>query len=149
MRRLALLLLMALSGDVLACENKHKTSIDDVVFDLIDSNTADLDNQLRTMYDCKYAFEMLLGSKGYERMHLISGAMPATPVGTDGKSIAGIVLVGFILEADGSPSDPVILRTVDERLSKIALGSVMTLKYQPWRFNGKVVRALGVQVYEF
>ena len=101
------------------------------------------------LYECKYAFAMLLAPNGYESMHLISGGMPKTPVGVDGKSVTGIVLVGFILEANGSPSDPVILRSADDRLAKIALDDVITLKFRPSRFNGKVVRALGVQVYEF
>jgi hypothetical protein len=149
MRPLALLLMMALSSEVLACGKETKPPVNDVVFDLIEPESAELDNQLRAMYECKYAFAMLLSPKGYERMHRISGAMPETPAGADGKPIAGIVLVGFILEADGTPSDPVILKSADERLSKIALGHVTTLKYQPSKFNGKVVRALGVQVYEF
>jgi hypothetical protein len=47
------------------------------------------------------------------------------------------------------PSDPVILQSADERLSRIALDHVLTLQFQPSKFNGKVVRALGVQVYSF
>lgn len=90
MRRLAFLLLIALSSEVLACENKLRPSIDDVVFDLVDPDTVELDNQLRAKYQCKYAFAMLLASNGYERMHLISRSPPGTTVDAANQPVYGV-----------------------------------------------------------
>jgi hypothetical protein len=148
-RLFALFLVVALSSEVLACETTPARSVEDVVFNRVTPETAELDQRLQAMYGCKYVFAMLLDSKGYEPMRLTSGAMPETPTDAGGNAVTGIVLIGFILDTTGFPSDPVVLKSADERLSEIALSHVVRLRFQPSKLNGKVVRSLGVQVYDF
>jgi hypothetical protein len=149
MLRLFLFLAVAFSSEVLACESRPASAVEDVVFNRVVAETAELDQELQTMYGCKYVFAMLLDSSGYEPMRLTSGAMPETPTDAEGHPVAGVVLIGFILETTGIPSDPVVLKSGDERLARIALGHVVKLRFQPSKLNGKAIRSLGVQVYGF
>jgi hypothetical protein len=151
MGRLLLILFLSVgvSYDVPACENKQKHSVEDVVFNHVTPETIEIDRQLQASYECKYVFAMLLDSTGYEPMHLLSGTMPDTPTDAQGNRIAGVVLIGFVLQTIGTPSDPVVLKSDDERLAKIALEHVVGLKFRAARFKGRAVRALGLQVYGF
>jgi hypothetical protein len=146
-----LLLLLGWSGMSFACGDSPKAqpSVGDVVFNRISPESVALDRKLQEMYGCKYPFAMIFSSAGYDPMRLLSGSQPATPKDESGVPITGRVLVGFVLNTDGSPVDPVVLESGDERLSKLALEHVVGLKYQSARFKSRPVRALGVQVYQF
>jgi hypothetical protein len=120
-----------------------------VVFNNISPQTMELDQELQGKYGCKYAFAMLFGSEGYTPMKLVSGSQPPTPADADGAPITGTVMVGFVLNTDGAPVDPVVLKSAHDRLAKIAVVHVLSLRYSPSQFNARPVRSLGIQVYQF
>lgn len=145
-----LLVLLGWPGLSFACDKSTaQASVEDVVFNHISPESAPLDHKLQEMYGCKYAFAMMFTSAGYEPGRLLAGSQPATPTDATGTPITGVVLVGFVLNTDGSPIDPVLLESGDARLSKLALENVVSLKYQPAHFNSRLVRSLAVQVYQF
>ena len=149
-RLLVLLSLLFASGVTLACDKPAKEpSVDDVVFNNISPQTMELDQEVQSRYGCKYPFAMLFSSDGYTPMKLVSGSQPATPTDATGAPITGTVLVGFVLNMDGVPVDPVVLKSQDDRLATIAMDHVVRLRYTPSQFNGRTVRSLGVQVYQF
>ena len=56
-------------------------------------------------------------------------------------NVQGRVIVGFIVEKDGSVSNPKIIRGVDSALDKEAIRIVMSMpKWTPGRQNGRNVR---------
>jgi Gram-negative bacterial TonB protein C-terminal len=150
MKRLWILVLILASGSALACAKPAKDSAaEDVVFNNISPQTMELDQELQGKYGCKYAFAMLFSSEGYTPMKLVSGSQPPTPADAAGEPITGAVLVGFVLNTDGVPVDPVVLKSTDDRLAKIALEHVGGLRYSPSQFKARPVRSLGIQVYQF
>ena len=82
-------------------------------------------------------------------MKLIAGEMPPTPADADGKPITGRVLVGFVLNVDGTLQAPVVLQSADERLSEVAKAHVLELSFLPAKFDSRVVRAIGAHAYDF
>ncbi len=143
-------LLAAQLAPASACENTPpEQSVEDVVFNHITSQTAAMDEKLQGLYGCKYAFAMVFDSTAYESMRLISGKQPPTPTDGGGKPIMGVVLIGFVLNVDGTPSDPVVVQSENDALSKVALEHVLGLRFQPAKYKSRVVRSLGVQAYIF
>jgi protein TonB len=55
-------------------------------------------------------------------------------------SLEGRVVVRIVVNLDGSPSDPSILRSVSEVLDKEAIRAVMLQKFKPGRQRGRPVR---------
>ena len=151
MRYLALAIMLAATvGPAVACESTPPNqSVDDVVFNHITAQTAAMDEKLQSLYDCKYVFAMVFESSDYESMRLISGKMPLTPTNDEGKPLTGMVLIGFVLNTDGVPSDPVVVQSESDELSKIALEHVLGIRFQPAKYKSRVVRSLGVQAYIF
>jgi hypothetical protein len=150
MRCVWVLALLLASGGAFACGKPTKEpSVEDVVFNNITPQTMQLDQELQGKYGCKYAFAMLFSSEGYTPMRLVSGSQPPTPTDAAGAPITGTVLVGFVLNTDGVPVDPVLLKSEDERLAKVALEHVAGLRYSPSQFKARPVRSLGIQVYQF
>ncbi|WP_342315547.1 energy transducer TonB [Lysobacter sp. FW306-1B-D06B] len=148
-QRWAFCMLLAWPGCVLACEKQSQPSVDDVVFNRVTPETSRLDMELQERYGCKYPFAMIFSSAGYQPMSLLAGAQPATPNDESGSPVTGTVLIGFVLNADGTPIDPLVLKSDDDRLSKLAMDHVTTLRYRPAQFNSRTVRSLGIQVYQF
>ena len=145
-----LLVLLGWSGLSVACDKPAaQASVGDVVFNHISPESAPLDHKLQEIYGCKYAFAMIFSSAGYEPGQLLAGSQPVTPTDETGTPITGAVLVGFVLDTDGSPVDPVVLESGDSRLSQLALAHVVGLKFKPAHFNSRLVRSLAVQVYQF
>ena len=150
MKRLWVLILVLASGAAFACDKSAKEpSVEDVVFNNISPQTMELDQELQSKYGCKYPFAIIFSSEGYEPMSLVGGSQPPTPTDDAGAPITGEVLIGFVLNTDGTPVDPVVLRSQDERLAKIAAEHVTGLRYKPSQFKSRPVRSLGIQVYQF
>lgn len=132
------------------CDTQEpESSVDDIVFNNVTSDSLPLDQQLMALYECRHVFAMIIDSSDWTPMHLVSGRQPSPPVDHAGKPVSGTVLIGFILDKKGVPSDPVVLKSDDKRLDEIALHHVTTLRFEPAKFKGKVVNSLGVQVYQF
>lgn len=52
----------------------------------------------------------------------------------------GVVVVQFIVEADGSVTEAVAVRSPDKRLSRAALATVRSAQFEPGRQRGEPVR---------
>ena len=150
MKRLLFLTLLLAPNLAFSCEQPvAEPGVEDVVFNNISPQTMELDQELQERYGCKYPFAMLFSSEGFVPMRLLSGTQPATPTDESGAPITGMVLIGFVLNTDGVPVDPVVLRRPDDRLAKIAVEHVNGLRFSPSQFKTRPVRSLGIQVYEF
>ena len=124
-------------------------SAEDAVYINVTPETMELDEALQAAYRGRYDLEVVSESPAYEPMKLIAGEMPPTPADADGKPITGRVLVGFVLNVDGTLQDPVVLQSADERLSEVAKAHVLELSFLPAKFDSKVVRAIGAHAYDF
>lgn len=64
------------------------------------------------------------------------------PVAAQENGVQGRVIVRFVIEKDGTVTNPVVVRSVDSDLDKEALRLVKKMpKWQPGKLNGVVVRS--------
>lgn len=64
------------------------------------------------------------------------------PVAAQENGVQGRVIVRFVIEKDGTVTNPVVVRSVDPDLDKEALRLVKKMpKWQPGKLNGVVVRS--------
>lgn len=61
------------------------------------------------------------------------------PMAAQRAGIDGMVVVRVVIQPDGTPSDPILLRTAHDLLDKEALRAVMELEFSPGRQRGKAV----------
>ena len=54
--------------------------------------------------------------------------------------VQGLVVVQFVVEPDGVPSHPVVLRSANALLDEAAVEAVMQLRFKPGKQRGKAVR---------
>ena len=54
--------------------------------------------------------------------------------------VSGMVVVQFVVEPDGTPSHPVVMRSANALLDEAALAAVMQLRFKPGKQRGKAVR---------
>ncbi len=61
------------------------------------------------------------------------------PDGARADGVEGRVILQFVVRADGSMTDPVVVRSPDPRLSRAALGALARLRFEPGRQRGRPV----------
>lgn len=61
------------------------------------------------------------------------------PMAAQRAGIDGMVIVRVVIQPDGTPTDPILLRTAHDLLDKEALRAVMELEFSPGRQRGKAV----------
>ena len=97
----------------------------------------------------KYTIKEITDSPAYTDAKAISGSSPQSAKSDSGEELKGYVLIAYVVSAEGTAVDPVILKTTDERLNKIGLGAMTDWRFQPARLNGKAIPITAAQEFNF
>jgi hypothetical protein len=111
--------------------------------------SAALDRAIKRAYLGRYEIVDTAGASGYVEPQPLRGELPSSASDAAGRPLDGYVLAVYIVGADGIVADPVILRTTDERLSKVATDAMSHWRFTPGRVDGSPVATTAAQEFEF
>ena len=83
------------------------------------------------------------------RPQIISQAVPAYPLPLAGRGLRGTAIIGWVIEADGSPSHVQILEASNRYFGDAAKTAVEKWRFTSALFQGKTVAISSTQLFEF
>lgn len=108
-----------------------------------------LDKAIKAAYSAKYTILDTSRREGYSEPEATAGDLPKYTADEQGQFIAGYVLVAYIVTAEGLVSEPAVLKSNDERLSKVALEAMTHWRFSPGKLNGVAVATTAAQEFNF
>jgi hypothetical protein len=108
-----------------------------------------LDRAIKDAFAAKYTIVDTSRAAGYAEPDATAGDLPKTATDEQGQYLAGYVLVAYIVTADGLVAEPVVLKSNDERLSKVALDAMAHWRFTPGKLNGVAVATTAAQEFNF
>ena len=110
---------------------------------------ATLDRVIKETYGARYTIIDTGSGSGYAGPTATAGALPTTAASQSGEPLSGYVLAAYIVSAAGLVSDPVILRSTDERLGAAAAEAMSHWRFTPGTLNGAPVASTAAQEFTF
>jgi hypothetical protein len=109
----------------------------------------ELDRSIRQAYSSTYTIVDTNTAAGYAEPRAIAGDLPKYVRDKDGQLISGYVLVTYIVTADGSVADPVMVKWSDERLCRVAVEAMANWHFMPGTLKGVAVATTAAQEFNF
>jgi hypothetical protein len=120
-----------------------------IVYDHITKEGDAFDAAVNAALEKKYTIKEITDSPDYTDAKAISGSAPQSAKSDSGEDLKGYVLIAYVVSAEGTAVDPVVLKTTDERLNKTALGAMADWRFQPARLNGNAIPITAAQEFNF
>jgi len=121
-----------------------------VVYNLLTKGGEDHLQLLHRVYGVKYTVvDIDLDDKKYVRAVPVRGSLPSTPRDEEGHPITGYVFVLYVIDKEGLPKDPYVMKSTDSRLSETALRSMGGWKLKSGMYNGEGVSVMSGQEFKF
>jgi TonB family protein len=137
-----LLFLLAIAASVDAADKP-------TVYNHVTKEAADIDAQVSAVYATKFTITDIRDDSTYTRPRVTEGSLPRLATSADGKPLGGYVLVAFVIGLDGRVTDPVVLKTTDERLNTVATKALEGWRLEPAMLNGAAIATTGAQEFTF
>ena len=121
------------------------------VYNRVHGEFTDLDKQFVAAYEAKFTVVNLRDEDAaqYTPPEATAGELPRTFRMGDGKFLGGDLLVGFVISPEGRVTDPVILKSSDQRLNAAALKAMEEWRFKPAKVNGSIVATSAAQNFSF
>jgi hypothetical protein len=108
-----------------------------------------IDQAIKAVFGKKYAVVDTSRKAGYAEPEATAGDLPKSASDKGGQAIQGYVLAIYIVTAEGLVSDPFIVKSSDQRLSRVALESMADWRFTPGTLNGTAVATTAAQEFNF
>lgn len=121
------------------------------VYNRVHGEYTELDKQFVAAYEAKFTVVNVRDEDAaqYTPPEPTEGELPRTFRTGDGKFLGGDVLAGFVISPEGRVTDPVILKSSDQRLNAPALKAMEEWRFKPGKVNGSVVATSAAQNFSF
>lgn len=121
-----------------------------IVYNNLDGDgSQELDRAIKQAYSAKYTLVDTRRADGYVEPNATAGDLPKDAVDAAGRHLAGYVLAVYIVGQDGLVDDPVVLKTTDGRLSRVALDAMARWRFMPGQLGGAPVATTAAQEFNF
>jgi Gram-negative bacterial TonB protein C-terminal len=121
-----------------------------VVYNNMDGDGAvGIDQAIKAVFGRKYAIVDTGRKAGYAEPDATAGELPKSARDKGGQALQGYVLAIYIVTAEGVVSDPFIVKTTDQRLSRVAMEAMADWRFTPGTLNGAPVATTAAQEFNF
>jgi len=119
------------------------------IYNPISPDGAKLDAAINGEWSKKFAFVDLRDATGYTPPKPVSGTLPSKAATESGERLSGYVLVAYIIADDGKAVEPVILKSDDDRLDRVALKAIEGWKFEPAKLRDLAIATTAAQEFHF
>lgn len=120
-----------------------------IVYNHIEGESTPDDEAIKKAYAAKFTILDIRNSAGYVKAEVNSGTLPNAAKSDSGESLAGYVLVAYIITKHGRASEGVVLKTTDKRLNNAAIGAIKDWRFTPAKLKGVPIASTAAQEFNF
>jgi Gram-negative bacterial TonB protein C-terminal len=119
------------------------------IYNQVSDGSAEMDTLVNAALAPKFTIVDIPASTDYVPPKPLVGHVPRTARTQTGALLGGHVLIAYVVTAEGRAAEPVILKTADPQLSRIALAALADWRFAPATLKGTPISTTAAQEFIF
>lgn len=119
------------------------------IYNHVTGEESSLDRTVKAALAPKFSIVDIRDSPGYVGPKATAGGLPTIARTQSGELLSGYVLVAYVVTKEGRASEPVILKTTDERLNSISIKAMDEWRYAPAKLDDAAIATTAAQEFNF